>query len=205
MVHVECTHYFEMTYYPKKSWCYLRVAQSKGLQFYLTRSNAIILYNSLLAVCIEKVVIRKSGDELYSKTYQSPSIPQRIALKPNLHYGRQDTTSSDARTSVDHSSKHRETCGGGTCNESFRGEIDFRIQGLPHSTVQEQDHTRKATVKKVDAPESRSVASRPEAKSRVQSIQSREMIHSIGKRGVLSRFARSPSKYDATTVCIYWT
>ena len=28
-------------------WCNLRVAQSKGLQFYQTRSNAIILYNIL--------------------------------------------------------------------------------------------------------------------------------------------------------------
>ena len=41
-------------------WCVLRVAQSKGLQFYQARSNAIILYNTLRAVCIEKVVIRKS-------------------------------------------------------------------------------------------------------------------------------------------------
>ena len=31
---------------------------------------------------------------LYSKTYQSPTVPQRIVLKPNLHHGRQDTTSS---------------------------------------------------------------------------------------------------------------
>ena len=44
-------------------WCNLRVAQSKGLQFYQTRSNATILYNTLPAVCIEKVVIRKSGQE----------------------------------------------------------------------------------------------------------------------------------------------
>ena len=45
-------------------WCNSRVAQSKGLQFYQTRSNAIILHNTLLAVCIDKVVIRKSGEEL---------------------------------------------------------------------------------------------------------------------------------------------
>ena len=69
-------------------WSNLRVAQSKGLQFYQTRSNAIILYNTLPTVCIEKVVTRKSGEELCSKTYQSPTLPQRIAaLEPNLHYG----------------------------------------------------------------------------------------------------------------------
>ena len=74
---------------------------------------------------------------MYSKTYQSPTVPQRIVLKPNLHYERQDTTSSDARKSFDHSDKH-----GG-------GEIDFRIQGLPHSAVQEHDHIRKQAVQKL--------------------------------------------------------
>ena len=59
-------------------------------------------------MCIEKVVIRKSGEDLYNKSYQSPIAPQRIVLKPNLHYGRQDTTSSDVRTSFDHSDKHEE-------------------------------------------------------------------------------------------------
>ena len=74
-------------------------------------------------MCIEKVVIRK-----------------------NLHYGRQETTSFDSWTSFDHSSKHKENCGGGTYNESSRGETDFRIQGLLHSTIQEQDHIRKEGV-----------------------------------------------------------
>ena len=128
-------------------WCNLKVAQSNGLHFYQTRSNANILYNTLLAVCIDKVVIRKSGEELYCKTYQSPTVPQRIVLQPNLHYGRQDTTSFDARTSFDLSSKHHKDSDGGTYNESCRGGIDFRIQGLLHSTVQEQDHTRTEAVK----------------------------------------------------------
>ena len=130
-------------------WCNLMVAQSKGLQLCQTRSNAIILHNTLPAMCIEEVVIRKSGEELYSKTYQSPTVPQRIVLKPNLHCGLQDITSSDARTSFDHSSKHKEECDGGAYNESCRGEIDFRIQGLLHSAVQEHDHIRKEAVLKL--------------------------------------------------------
>ena len=75
-------------------WLNVRVAQSKGLQFYQTWSNAIILYNTLPAVCIGKVVIRKSGEELHKKCIQSPIAPQRIVPKPNLNYERQDTTSS---------------------------------------------------------------------------------------------------------------
>ena len=80
---------------------------------------------------IEKVVIRKSGEDLYNKSYQSPIAPQRIVLKPNLHYGRQDTTSSDARTSFDHSDKHEEDCDGGTYKETCRGEKDFRSKDCP--------------------------------------------------------------------------
>ena len=73
--------------------------------------------------------------------YQSPIAPQRIVLKPNLNDERQDTTSSDVRTPVDHSDKH-----GGRYRETCRGEIDFRIQGLLHSAVQERDHIRKQAV-----------------------------------------------------------
>ena len=81
------------------NWCYLRVAQSKGLQCCQTRSNAIILYNTLPAMCVEKVVVMKSGEELYSKTYQAPVAPQRVVVETNLNYERHDTTSSDARKS----------------------------------------------------------------------------------------------------------
>ena len=49
-------------------------------------------HNTLPAVCIEKVVVMNSGEELYNKVYGSPRSPQRIVLKPALHDGRQDTT-----------------------------------------------------------------------------------------------------------------
>ena len=115
-------------------WCNLRVHRVKDCSVQ-TRSNAIILYNTLPAMCIETVVVMMSGEELYNKTYQS--------LEPNLNYERQDTTSSDARKSLDHSDKH-----GGMYRETCRGEKDFRIQGLHHSTVQEHDHIRKQAVQK---------------------------------------------------------
>ena len=67
-------------------WCNLRVAQSKGLQFYQTRSNAIILYNTLLAMCIKKVVIRKSGDWQYMPH-------QRQLGTQGLHLMRRSTSS----------------------------------------------------------------------------------------------------------------
>ena len=37
-------------------WCNLKVDQKKGLQFYQTGSNVSVFYNTLPAICIEKVV-----------------------------------------------------------------------------------------------------------------------------------------------------
>ena len=60
--------------------------------------------------------------------------------------------------------------------ETCRGERDFRIQGLPHSAVQEHDHIRKKAVQKLihqfeESSEQRSTTSQPNTKSRVQSVQ----------------------------------
>ena len=45
-------------------WANLRVAQKKGLTFYQTKSNAIILQNTLPAACVEKVVKMNSEEVL---------------------------------------------------------------------------------------------------------------------------------------------
>ena len=43
------------------SWVDIQLAQRKGLKFYQTRCNAIILYDTLPACCISKVVVMESG------------------------------------------------------------------------------------------------------------------------------------------------
>ena len=40
-------------------WCNLKVAQEKGLQFYQTRSHAVVLCNTQFAACIEKWYVWK--------------------------------------------------------------------------------------------------------------------------------------------------
>ena len=42
-------------------WVDIQVAQRQGLKFYPTRCNAIILYDTLPAYCISKVVVMDSG------------------------------------------------------------------------------------------------------------------------------------------------
>ena len=55
----------------------------KGLTFYQTRSNVIILQGTLPAYCIPKVMRLKTGEVLvlYEKSYMSPRPPPKISLR----------------------------------------------------------------------------------------------------------------------------
>ena len=59
---------------------HLRVAEKKGLTVYQTRSSAIILHDTLPAVCIEKVVVMNSGEEFY-KPRVSPAPLKNKSLR----------------------------------------------------------------------------------------------------------------------------
>ena len=61
-------------------WVDIILAIQKGLTFYQTRLNAIILQGTLPAYCIPKVVRLKFGDVLYEKSYMSPRPPPKISL-----------------------------------------------------------------------------------------------------------------------------
>ena len=59
-------------------WCNLKLAQGKGLQFYQTRSHAVVLHNTLPAACIEKAVCMTTQDELYQKIRSTPRVPRVV-------------------------------------------------------------------------------------------------------------------------------
>ena len=59
----------------------INLAIEKGLTFYQTRSNAIILQETLPAYCTPKDVRMKTGEVLYEKVYMSPRPPPKISLK----------------------------------------------------------------------------------------------------------------------------
>ena len=88
------------------------------VQFYQTRSHAIVLYDTLPAVCIENVVCMKTKDELFQKVRLTPRLP-RVILRSNSQIGLQDQQEQDARTSYDQPSG----------SKSFT--VDYRILGRP--------------------------------------------------------------------------
>ena len=62
-------------------WVDINLAIRKGLTFYQTRSNAIILQGTLPAYCIPKVVRLKTGEVFYEKVYMSPRPPPKISFR----------------------------------------------------------------------------------------------------------------------------
>ena len=59
-------------------WLDIKFAQQKGLKFYQTRSNAIILSDTLPAYCIPKVVPSETGEVIYEKVFTSPRPRPKI-------------------------------------------------------------------------------------------------------------------------------
>ena len=62
-------------------WVDIDLAIQKGLTFYQTRSNAIILQGTLPAYCIPIGMRLKTGEVLYQKSYMSPWPPPKISLR----------------------------------------------------------------------------------------------------------------------------
>ena len=61
----------------------IKLAQMKGLKFYQTRSNAIILYNTLPAYCIPRVVRMDTGEIINEEVYESLRPPPKISMRNN--------------------------------------------------------------------------------------------------------------------------
>ena len=69
-------------------WVDINLAIKKGLTFYQTRSNAIILQETLPAYCVPKVERLKTGEVLYERRYLSPRPPPKISLRHDHNWTR---------------------------------------------------------------------------------------------------------------------
>ena len=75
-------------------WVDINLAIKKGLTFYQTRSNAIILQETLPAYCIPKVVRMETGEVFFERVYASP--PPKMFLK---HEWKRELVSEHAQRS----------------------------------------------------------------------------------------------------------
>ena len=87
-------------------WINLARAQDKGLRFWQTRSHAVIVYNSVLADCIHKVICQKGEGTLFER-FSTPRPAPKILLKSAWQSQQQQQQQQD--TSESASSKHQET------------------------------------------------------------------------------------------------
>ena len=93
---------------------------------------------------------------MHNKVCQSPRLPERAVLVPNLHHGRQDSANFEARTSVDHQSKDSEEYEEAVAiaiateepKSSGNPKRQHRLQNIRSATLnclREQDDTRRET------------------------------------------------------------
>ena len=78
-------------------WCNVKLAQQRRLQFYQTRSNAVILYDTLLAEFSGKAICMKTKDQLHQR--EGVILRPRVALRAHSQCGSQDLLVQEARSS----------------------------------------------------------------------------------------------------------
>ena len=91
-------------------WVDIKLAQKKGLKFYQTRSNAIILYDTLPAYCIPKVVRMGTGEIKNEKVCASPRPRPKISFKElgsEVAGGSEDSQQTQPRSKTQLSSTER--------------------------------------------------------------------------------------------------
>ena len=104
--------------------------------------HAIVLCNTLPAVCLEKAVCMKTKEELYQNVRLTPRLP-RVVHKANSQCGQQDLRSQEGRSSWDPPSESK------SYRETWNNAVDYKNPGIPFSTVEQQDTNRQNKVKKL--------------------------------------------------------
>ena len=104
---------------------------TKRTAIFQTRSNAVILYDTLPTEFIEKVICLKTKDQLYER--ESVILRPRVLLKASSQSGSQDIFVQETGSSRE-SQQDKESYG-----EDRSNTADCRIPGKYISTVKRQD------------------------------------------------------------------
>ena len=121
-------------------WVDINLALKKGWKFYQTRSNAIILYDTLPAYCIPNAIVMNSEEIIYQKVCVSPRPPPKISYNDNWMCDlNSDTAGSskdiqriEPKPNTQLSSTVRPVCG-------EKEEIEERTK-FDHDTLNQEKH-----------------------------------------------------------------
>ena len=127
-----------------ENWCNLVLAQGGGLQFYQTRSHAVVLYDTLPAEFIEKAICMRTKEQLCQRESARP----RVVLRANSQCVLQDLPTQEARSSWEPQSDAQ------SFQETGCNIVDYRVPGISLSTVQQQDEQRHTVAKLIEKFES---------------------------------------------------
>ena len=133
----------------------IKLAQRKGLKFYQTRCNAIILYDTHTVYCISKVVVMESGEIIYEKVCVSPRPSPTISFKDNwmkelyleVAGSSQGTQRIQPKPKTQLSRTGRPV-GGQESTKVEELDTDFRVPGLSDSVIKEAERLRVQEVAK---------------------------------------------------------
>ena len=200
-------------------WVDINLALKKGLKFYQTRSNAIILHETLPAYCIPKVVRMESGEVIFEKVHASPRPPPKISLKhdwmkelgsevaqrPDGQVVQQSKSSQSSQ--LNPSPDHDRTVKPVVCRDASHAQgheqsmlnevdIDFRIPGLPHSVVKQAENSRVRELgKKIENHPHRQSLQRDLQQSKAYnpfSTTSKKMFQDVGNVELFEMFETDP-------------
>ena len=126
-------------------WVETQLAQRKGLKFYQTRCNAIILYDTLPAYCISKAIVMKSEEIIFQKVFVSPRPPPKISYKDDwmneldseVAGSSKDTQRIQPKPKTQLSRTERPVCGQESTKEIEKGTM-FDDEDVKHSTSTER-------------------------------------------------------------------
>ena len=195
-------------------WIDIQLAQRKGLKFYQTRSNVIILYDTLPAFCISKVVVMESGEIVYEKVYASPQLPPKISFKDNWMKELDSEVAGSIKDTERIQPKPKKQLsrtvrpvGGQESTQVEVHDIDFSVPGLSHAVVKEAEKFRvQELVKKIESHPHREALQADLQHNNVcnpSSNNSKTMISELGNVELFELCETVP-KVQCSHCLLYW-
>ena len=199
-------------------WVDINLAQRKGLNFYQTRSNAIILQETLPAYRIPRVVRMEIGEVLYEKVNESPRPPPKISSRNDW---RKELGSEVARQAEvkqptqpnpnsDNDRTERPVVIGqpiGSSTPFDEVDIDFWVSGLQHAVVKQAENSRvRELVKKIESHPHRQDLQADLQQSNAYnpfSEKSKQMIQDMGSVDLFELCETIP-KVQCSECLLYW-